>query len=258
MPVKRGQSESSDVAAQPALQTRDRVVAAPAEVRALLWIGFPLLGAGAGRLLLSVAAWMASLPWVPFQGPARLLASIPPQLATTGTLLLGATAGLVFAYLAAKESLTVVVSDDRVALARNGFSQSIKRELVDGVFLDGKQLVLLGPAAVELARETDGLDLGAQRLSEAFLAHGYPWLTDGDPHKDEFRRWVEDLPDLPPGANALLKARARALDKNDDDDGRQLRTELAKLGIVVRNEKKRQFWRRSGQVSNGSGESGAS
>ena len=50
-------------------------------------------------------------------------------------------------------------------------------------------------------------------------------------------------PTLPVGADALLKARARALDKGDSGDAAELRSELARLGVVVRDEKKRQFVR---------------
>jgi hypothetical protein len=56
---------------------------------------------------------------------------------------------------------------------------------------------------------------------------------------------VEDLPELPTGANAILRARARALERGDTEDAAQLRRELGKLGIVVREEAKRQSWRRT-------------
>ena len=49
--------------------------------------------------------------------------------------------------------------------------------------------------------------------------------------------------DLPPGANALLKVRAEALRKGDSGDADELREELSRLGVVVREEKKRQYWR---------------
>lgn len=51
------------------------------------------------------------------------------------------------------------------------------------------------------------------------------------------------MPGLPDGADALLKARAAALTKGDKDDATELRAELARLGVVVRDEKKRQFFR---------------
>ncbi len=217
--------------------------------RVMMWIGFPLLGAGAGWLLKSVAGWVVSLPWAPLQGPFeladQLIASFGEPRATVGALAVGAVAGLVLAFIAEQESLTVALSHDRVSTKRGESARSIERASVNAVFLDKKQLVLLGRSGEELAREASDLD--ADRLREAFVAHGYPWLAGGDPYEDEYRLWVEDTPDLPAGADALLKARGRALGRGDEgkDDAAALRAELARLGIVVREEKKRQYWRRS-------------
>lgn len=115
------------------------------------------------------------------------------------------------------------------------------------MFLDGKQLVLLGKSTEELARQ--GGDLDTKGIRAAFVAHGYPWRDDGDPHKNDYRRWVAGLPDLPAGADALFQARQRALDKGDHEDMAQLRKQLGRMGIVVRDEKKRQHWRLSGPAS---------
>ena len=212
--------------------------------RALVWIGFPLIGAGAGWLLKWLAGWATSLPWVPFQGPLELVASIPEPYATIGSLALGIVGGLVVAALAEQDYVRVTVADDQVTIARGGSSRRVRRASIAAVFLDGKQLVLLGQATDELVREGGDLP-GAKRLQAAFAARGYPWEPGGDPHKDEYRRWVEDLPDLPAGADAILRARARALDRGDSQDAAQLRQELGRLGIVVREEGKRQLWRRT-------------
>lgn len=226
------------------------VVSEPAWVRLLMWTGLPLLGAGAGWLLKAVTAWVVSLPWAPLQGPFRLadsiIASFGEPQATIGALAVGGLTGLVFAFIAELESLVVTVSHDRITTKRGGSSREIERASVDAVFLDGKQLVVLGRETEELAREASDLD--TDRLRAAFVLHGYPWLADGDPHRDEYRLWVEGTPGLPAGADALLRARARALDKggNGRDDAAELRAELAKLGILVRDEKKRQYWRRVG------------
>jgi hypothetical protein len=228
-------------AAPPRNQT---VVAEPTWVFVLMWAGFPLLGAAAGWLILRAAVWVADFPWVPFRGPFELVATISGHpLGTVGVLVAGVIAGLVLAYLGAQDSLSVTVSDDRVALTRAGSSREIERRGVSAVFVDGKQLVLLGRSTEELAREKS--DMPADRLEAAFRTHAYPWQHAGDPYQQEFRRWVEDTPDLPTGANAVFKARQRALDKGDGEDVADLRTELAKLGIVVRDEKKRQYWRRA-------------
>ena len=221
------------------------VVAEPGWWRVLVWIGFPLVGLPAGWLLKLVAGWVASLPWVPFQGPFKLVASVPEPHATIGALAIGGLAGLVLATMAALDRLTVTVADDHATFTRGGVTRAVKRPLVSAVFLDGKQLVLLGRATEELAREAS--DLEADRLRDAFMLHGFPWRAGGDPYRDEYQRWVDGVPGLPASANALLKARARALDKGDGDEVAQLRADLARLGVVVRDERKRQYWRRSGR-----------
>jgi hypothetical protein len=231
---------------EPGATPRDgATVVAPAPWwRALVWVGFPLIGAGAGWLLKSLAEWATSLPWIPFKGPLELVASIPDPYATIGSLALGIAGGLVVAVLAEQDYVKVTVEDDQVTVARGASSRRVPRASIEAVFLDGKQLVLLGHATDELARE--GGDLPeAKRLEAAFQAHGFPWVPGGDPHRDKYKRWVQDLPDLPAGADAILKARARALDRSDKEDAAQLREELGKLGVVVREEGKRQFWRRA-------------
>ena len=222
------------------------VVAEPAAVRLFVWTVFPLLGALLGWLVDSVADWVATRVWAPFQGPFKLLASVSEPQAMIGSVTVGAAAGLALAGVAAWERLTVTVSGERVGLRSRGATREIDRAAVGAVFLDGKRLVLLGPASDELASEPAG-DLPAGPLRDAFVGRGYPW-RDGDPYAGEFRRWVDGDPELPAGINALLRARARALDVGDADDAKELRSELAGLGVVVRDEKKRQHWRRTGRL----------
>jgi hypothetical protein len=228
------------------MQTRSEIVVAdPRWVVPLYWLGFPVLGAGAGWGLTAVSDWVAGLDWAPLRGPFRLVASIPEPQATIGAVAIGIVAGLILAGMAAAESVAVTVAGDRVEIRRGGEVRRVDRGTVGAVFLDGRELVLLGPDTAELARQKT--DLPARRIRDAFRGHGYPWLDGGDPHRDEFRRWVEDMPGLPPGAEALFRARTKALAGNDKEDAAQLRTELAKLGLVVRDEKKRQFWRYAGR-----------
>jgi hypothetical protein len=220
----------------------ETVVAEPASFFVILWLGFPLLGAGAAWLLLLISEGVVSLPWVPFQGVFELVASLPDPQATIGSLAVGAVAGLVFAFLGYLEALTVRVSDEWVVTSRQKATSSVvDAASVTDVFVDGKKLVLLGAGGRELVRSAS--DLKAERLAAAFRAHGYPWRDDGDPYADEFRRWVQGVPGLPAGADALLKARQEALKKGDEHDIAELRQELARLGVVVREEKKRQYWR---------------
>lgn len=217
-------------------------VAPSVAFRTLVWLGLPPLGAGVGWLLQAIADWVAGLPAAPFQGPFELVASLPQPHAAIGGLAVGGGAGLVLAFLIHIDGLTVGVEGDRIRLKRGDVDREFRRESVRAVFVADGHLVLLGPDSGELAREK--CDLDTNRLAAALSAHGFPW-RDGDPYEHEYRRWVEDLPDLPASANALLKARARALQKGDSDDAAQLREELARLNVVVRDRNKRQFWRRT-------------
>lgn len=224
-------------------QARGVVVTEPAAAVVLVWVGFPTLGAGAGWLARILADWLVSLPFAPFKGPARFVTSLPEPQLTIGALALGALAGLVVAGIARYESLRVTVLAEQVEFSRKGSRREYPGHAVAAAFLDGKRLVLLGTSGEELAREPCELDAG--KLRAAFAAHGYRWL-DQDPYAGEFRRWVPDTPGLPEGADALLKARERALRKGGfaaEQDVAELRDELARLGVVVREEKKRQYWR---------------
>ncbi len=233
-----------------AVTRRDEtVVSDPAWAVGLMWLGLPLAGAGLGWLVQALAGWLADLRWVPFGDLVELIASVADNepLATIVSLAAGAVVGLVLAFIGAMETLVVRITDGEVTLRRGDSTQKVNRGAVQAVFVDGKQLVLLGREADELARE--GFELGADRLRDGFLAHGYPWAAAGDPHRDEFRRWVPEDPELPGSADALLKARAKALEKGDKIDIVELRAELGKLGVVVREEAKRQYWRRTHPTS---------
>ncbi|WP_420116952.1 YqeB family protein [Micromonospora sp.] len=206
----------------------------------VMWVGFPLLGGALGGRLPMVADWVAGLPWAPVQGWFELVAGLPYRRALAGGLLLGMLAGLLLAYVGTRERLIVTVDRDGVRLRRDGVDRELARRTVAAVFVDGRELVLLGPAGAELARERS--DLSRQRLKDAFDGHGWPW-RDADPHRDAYRRWVEGLPDLPPGADPLLRARQRAVDADRARDVRELGGELARIGVVVRDEGGRQYWR---------------
>ncbi|WP_113705206.1 hypothetical protein [Nonomuraea lactucae] len=220
------------------------VVGPAAWERVLFWVVAPLLGAGAGWLLKFVVGWAGSLPWTPFQGPLRLAESVPATPFTIGAVAVGALAGVVLALVAEEYAVKVTVADDGVTVVCRGAKREVPRRSVVAAFHDAKQLVLLDHDGGEPVRQ--GGDLPAERrLADAFLAHGYPWLAEGDPHREDFQRWVDGHPDLPASAHAFLKARARALEKGDVEDAEELRRELAKLGVVVREEKKRQHWRRT-------------
>lgn len=201
--------------------------------------------AGVAWLLDPLANWLVGLRWAPMRGPARLLVSIPEPWLTVGLVGLGALAGTALIFFDSLEQTSVTVSGERVILKRTGHGQEIDREQVGHVFREKDRLVLLGPKGEEIAREK--CDVNARRLAAAFTEHGYAWVA-GDPYEDEFRIWVPKTPELPELANALLAARAEALKSSDSGDSvKELRRELARIGVVVRDKGRQQYWRGPGQ-----------
>ncbi|WFE50060.1 hypothetical protein [Micromonospora sp. WMMD1155] len=212
---------------------------------AVLWGGFPLLGAGAGWLLAAATGWLDRLPWVPFGDLIAWLNRLPEPQATAGTVAVGVVAGLVIAGIGTAERLIVTVDGAQVQLRRSDENRTIARGDTRVVFLADKHLVLLDADGAELVREPT--DHSARQLAAAFREHGWGWADD-DPHRSAYRLWVPDLPGLPAGAEALLRARARAIERDRRDDARELRRELGLLGVVLRDEGKRQYWRLTGRA----------
>lgn len=211
-------------------------------MRPAIVVGFAAFGLLLGWFLPEAARWALDLPWVPFQGPLRLLDSAPDPWLQFGAAGVGLLAGGWIGVTAIVESLAVTLTDQEVTLRINGTTRTFTRAQIGTVFLDTKRLVLLDPAGRELAREKP--ESSAAELAAGFRAHGYPW-QDADPHLSSYRLWVPDLPGLPEGANALLSARARALEKKQSDEAAELRRELGRLGVVVRDQGSQQTWRKA-------------
>ena len=210
--------------------------------QALFLVVPALIGAGLGWGLWALLDWLLGLPWIPFRGPLSLVASIPEQIALPALIGLGVVAGVVFGLFALHDELSVTVDPSEVRLRRGEMDRRLPRPAVQAVFLDGKDLVLLGDDSNELAREKT--DRPAARLAAAFTGHGYPW-RDADPRAGDFRLWTATTQGLPAGAGALLSMRARALQDGKAADVRDLRAELVNLGVVVRDEGRKQYWRRA-------------
>lgn len=217
----------------------ERTVATPLGARIAVWSGLPAVGAGLGWVLHQLPGWVLKLPFAPLRGPFRLADRLPEPESTVVALLLGVAGGLVLAYLVDRESLTVRMSGTEVVLTRPGASRTVARADLAVVYREGDRLVLLGRTGRELARETS--HLSPRKLAALF---GGAW-SDRDPYADAYRRWVPGLPEVPAEPEAIFVARQQALDAGDSDDAAELRAELGRLGFVVRDEKKRQHFRRT-------------
>ncbi|RRS00111.1 YqeB family protein [Glycomyces terrestris] len=219
---------------------RTVVADAPWTVPAV-YTALPLLGAALGWGLTLVAEWITGLSWFPFQGLFELFLRLPDAVELLAGIALGLAVGVFLALWVHHEMLTVTVGRDGLRLKRGDFDEEVPRAEVASVFVEDKLLVVLGHRRQELAQVH--FDLNRDRLGEALRRHGYGLLGTADPFGAQLRRWVPGADGLPRGADALLKARAHALEKSNEGDVRELRGELAALGVVVRDRDKKQYWR---------------
>jgi hypothetical protein len=200
----------------------------------------PLIGMGVGLVMPWVAMWVEDLPWVPFQGPLELVASMPWGWATAA----GCVAGLVFgaglAVVTIRDALRVVVAPEAVSFDKRGVTRVVAHSDVSAVFLVGGRLVVVDGASREVL--CDEVDAKPERIEEAFRSHTYPWRQD-DPYAEAFQRWVPETPDLPGSVNAVFAARETSLLEKNVEDADDLRSELLKKGFVARDQKARQYWR---------------
>lgn len=154
---------------------------------------------------------------------------------------LGLIAGVWLSAVAIKESLVIAVSDDEVTMKINDGTQRYSKSEIASVFIDGKELVLLGNTGQELAREA--YESTPATIADAFVKHRYPWSVEGDPYEAKYRLWVDQTPDLSPALNALLKGREQALQEKDVESAKEMQREACKFGIMVKDRGKFQYWR---------------
>lgn len=127
-----------------------------------------------GAVLPFVAQWAAERPWIPFQGPLRLLASFDQSWLVWGRPLVGVAAGLAFAAWVVFDSPILEVGPDRITVRRRGEVQRIiDRDKVASVHPKGSNTVIETDSGRTLFEgEVEG---GTARIRRAFLEHGYPW-----------------------------------------------------------------------------------
>jgi hypothetical protein len=219
----------------------DATVVAHTRIGPVAWAICPLLGIALGWAVPRVAPWVQDLPLLPLDGPLELVQRIPEPHVTIGAMVLGAVAGLLLASMVAADLVTVTVADERARIVRGAHAHDVLRSAVGAVYMDGKRLVVLDNRGAEMLREST--DLPADRLRAAFTAHGFPWST-GDPFAEIYRPWIDGDPDLPRGADPLLRQRAMALREGKADRADEIRADLVRVGVVVRDRDRAQTWRR--------------
>ncbi|MDN5856098.1 MAG: hypothetical protein L0K86_25300 [Actinomycetia bacterium] len=210
--------------------------------RPFILIGFPLVGALIGWAVRPVAEWASGIDQLPFGSITDVIAGWDSLWATVVPIAVGLIAGLAFALYAIHDTVKVTIDRHALTLNQGDRSTTFDRAEIDAVYVEAKRLVVLDRQTAELASEL--FDADPTRLASELLEHSYPWF-DADPYASAYRRWLDGSPDLSDAEHFVLRTRGKALADDDEDDLADLRQELSRLGLVVRDEGNRQYWRRA-------------
>lgn len=208
------------------------------------WLLWPAAGAALGAGLSWVLDALAGVDRLPVPGWLAAAADLAAPWDTVVLAAAGVVIGLLVAAGHQADLLVVEVDDTAFTVRRDTEVSRAARDEVTAVYRDGDALVALGARTEELVRVRGEVDESG--LAAALRRHGYPWLPDGDPHRAAYRIFVPDSPEVPPLANAILKARATALRKGRGKEAAALRRDLPRADVVVRDEKSVQYWRAVG------------
>ena len=136
-------------------------------------------GATVGALFPLLARWAADLPWVPFQGPLRLLGSFDQPWLVWGRPALGLLAGLAGAAWVILDSPVLDISRTEIQVRRRGqVERVIERAKVDAVYRRGSKIVI--EAATGRTLFEGDIEGDRSVVRAAFVDNAYPWEGAGD------------------------------------------------------------------------------
>lgn len=142
---------------------------------------FGLGGTLVGVALPYVARLASDLPWVPFQGPLRLLAGFDQRWLVLGRPALGLVAGLALAVWTIVSTPVLHLSRDRIQVERRGeIDRVIDRSRVEAVYRRRSHLVIETKEGRRLF--DDEIEGDKAGIRAAFVSLGYPW--EGPPAPD--------------------------------------------------------------------------
>lgn len=214
--------------------------------KALIVLVPMVLGGLIGWFIPTIADWVLMLPIVPMEKLIQLIASSNSLWISIVATVIGIIVGVLLTFTIFDENLEVTISYNSLQLKLGDREETIKKKDISAIYMENKQLIILGQNSDELYREV--IETKEDTVQEAFNNYKYPWHGE-DPFDSEYQRWVIGHPDFPEKINALLYAREHALKENKKKDVKYLREDLAVLGVVIRDERNGQYVRLA-KVSN--------
>lgn len=225
----------------------NKTVIGISRIEKYFWIiGFSIIGAALGYFLSSILAWINSVERFSNQKRISLITKIADYLNSTlgewSTLLflmIGLIIGIYLAKMLLRESPTVSVSKYNIEIANDLKSLTFIRDEIQDIYYD-EEFVIVGASGHELLRES--YDIKKETLGNALRNYEYPFRSN-DPYETYFKLWSSNTQELSTPVNALMKARAVVKKSKDKDERIDIDEELSKLGVIVKDEDKKQYWR---------------
>ena len=140
---------------------------------------YVLLGSG-GVLLLTlgplVAAWLAEVPFVPFQDLLHRVGDLDQPWAWVARPVIGLLGGLAGAFLVLADEWRLEVHDDAVVVVHDRDRRRLVRDAVIGIHLEGRKVVIEGTDGRRLFDKP--VEAKRERIKSAFAVRGYPLETE--------------------------------------------------------------------------------
>ncbi|MBK3496212.1 hypothetical protein JFL43_15345 [Viridibacillus sp. YIM B01967] len=205
-----------------------------------LWLILPLIGLVIGYFLPSISDWASKLEWIPFQGPFKLVASLNAGWVIFATMALGFVGGIILTLFIFDEILNIYINEETLVFKIGEIDVSYNKKDIEFIYVDQKDVVVIGHDGQELFRYKK--EIGDKILKEELGEHGYTF-NEGNPYKEQFKKWVPGLTDLSLEANALLKSREMSIENDDKEEALQIVIELWKLNVSVKEVGSKQYYR---------------
>ena len=122
-----------------------------------------------------IADWVLTLPMVPIEKLISLIASLNSLWVSIVATVIGMFVGVLLAAIIFGERVEITISYQNVQLKLGDKVKAIEKKDISAIYMENKQLVILGENSSELYREVVKANLDSVR--EAFYQYQYPWVN---------------------------------------------------------------------------------
>lgn len=171
----------------------------------------------------------------------QFMKTVNPFWLSVILLCVGIVVGLLLSLTVYKEALKISINDQELWIKKDDDAKIIKKSEIQGIFMEGNQVIIMGRQGQELLREKT--DIKKEEVRKTFQSHDYPWYEE-DPYINEFHLWTLDDQILGEKANSILYERRNALREGDKKKAKDLKTDLHELGVVVKDQGENQYVRK--------------